>query len=51
MDSSAADPFARFESWMAEAARSEPNDPNAVCLATSTPDGRPAARMVLLAEA
>ncbi|MGG5807848.1 pyridoxamine 5'-phosphate oxidase [Falsiroseomonas sp. CW058] len=33
---------------MAEAARSEPNDPNAVCLATSTPDGRPSARMVLL---
>ena len=48
MDSSAADPFARFEEWMAEAAKSEPNDPNAVCLATSTPDGRPSARMVLL---
>lgn len=43
-----ADPIARFEAWMAEAARSEPNDPNAVCLATSTPDGRPSARMVLL---
>lgn len=33
---------------MAEAAASEPNDPNAVCLATATPDGRPSARMVLL---
>ena len=48
MDSSAADPFARFEAWLAEAARSEPSDPNAVCLATSTPDGIPSARMVLL---
>ncbi len=44
----AADPFARFEAWMAEATKTEPNDPNAVCLATSTPDGRPSARMVLL---
>ncbi len=42
------DPIARFESWMAEAAKTEPNDPNAVCLATATPDGRPSARMVLL---
>jgi len=33
---------------MAEAAKTEPNDPNAVCLATSTPEGRPSARMVLL---
>ncbi|WP_333671796.1 pyridoxamine 5'-phosphate oxidase [Elioraea tepidiphila] len=33
---------------MAEAAKTEPNDPNAVCLATATPDGRPSARMVLL---
>ncbi len=45
---SAADPFARFEAWMAEASKSEVNDPNAVCLATATPDGRPSARMVLL---
>ena len=43
-----ADPIARFEAWMAEAERGEPNDANAVCLATSTPDGRPSARMVLL---
>lgn len=48
MDSTAEDPIARFEAWMAEAAKSEPNDPNAVCLATSTADGRPSARMVLL---
>jgi pyridoxamine 5'-phosphate oxidase len=42
------DPIARFEAWLAEATRTEPNDPNAVCLATATPDGRPSARMVLL---
>jgi len=48
MAMSAADPFARFEAWMAEASKTEVNDPNAVCLATSTPDGRPSARMVLL---
>ncbi|MCX8134468.1 MAG: pyridoxamine 5'-phosphate oxidase [Roseococcus sp.] len=42
------DPHALFADWMAEAARSEPNDPNAMCLATATPDGRPSARMVLL---
>jgi pyridoxamine 5'-phosphate oxidase len=42
------DPIARFEAWMAEAAEKEVNDPNAVCLATATPDGRPSARMVLL---
>jgi pyridoxamine 5'-phosphate oxidase len=48
MDRTATDPIARFEAWMAEAEQAEPNDPNAVCLATSTPDGRPSARMVLL---
>jgi pyridoxamine 5'-phosphate oxidase len=42
------DPIALFEAWMAEAAASEPNDPNAVCLATATPGGAPSARMVLL---
>jgi pyridoxamine 5'-phosphate oxidase len=44
----AADPFQEFDAWMAEATKTEPNDPNAMCLATSTPDGRPSARMVLL---
>ncbi|MBC9179564.1 pyridoxamine 5'-phosphate oxidase [Roseomonas sp. ACRSG] len=43
-----ADPYAIFNAWMAEAEASEPNDPNAMCLATSTPDGWPSARMVLL---
>lgn len=42
------DPIGRFGDWLAEATRTEPNDPNAVCLATATPDGRPSARMVLL---
>jgi pyridoxamine 5'-phosphate oxidase len=42
------DPIALFETWMAEATKTEPNDPNAVCLATCTPGGRPSARMVLL---
>jgi pyridoxamine 5'-phosphate oxidase len=37
-----------FDAWFAEAEASEPNDPNAVALATATPDGRPSVRMVLL---
>ncbi len=44
----AMDPYSLFEEWMAEAAKSEPNDPNAMCLATTTRDGFPSARMVLL---
>lgn len=42
------DPYALFAEWLAEATRTEPNDPNAMCLATATPEGRPSARMVLL---
>ena len=42
------DPIALFESWFAEAQKAEPNDPNAMALATATPDGAPSARMVLL---
>jgi len=42
------DPFALFSSWLKEAESSEPNDPNAVALATATADGRPSVRMVLL---
>ncbi len=42
------DPIGLFQDWMAEAAESEPNDPNGMALATSTPDGRPSVRMVLL---
>lgn len=42
------DPFALFNAWFAEAQASEPNDANAIALATATPDGRPSVRMVLL---
>ena len=42
------DPFALFDSWYAEARESEPNDSNAMALATVGPGYRPSARMVLL---
>ncbi len=44
----AADPFRQFEDWLAEAGEHELNDPNAMAIATCTPDGRPSVRMVLL---
>jgi pyridoxamine 5'-phosphate oxidase len=44
----AEEPFALFEQWFAEAERSEPNDPNAMALATVDADGLPNVRMVLL---
>jgi len=37
-----------FASWLEEASRSEPADPNAMALATVDPDGLPNVRMVLL---
>jgi len=42
------DPLALFDTWFAEARSSEPNDHNAMALATATPDGAPSVRMVLL---
>ncbi|WP_304615883.1 pyridoxamine 5'-phosphate oxidase [Paracoccus sp. (in: a-proteobacteria)] len=42
------DPFAIARAWLAEAEASEPNDPNAIALATVDPDGMPDVRMVLL---
>ena len=42
------DPIARFSDWLTEAEASEPNDPNAVALATVNAAGQPAVRMVLL---
>ncbi|MBN8998324.1 MAG: pyridoxamine 5'-phosphate oxidase [Rhizobiales bacterium] len=44
----AADPFALFADWLGEAEASEPNDPNAMALATVDADGLPDIRMVLL---
>lgn len=44
----ASEPFLLFESWLREAERHEPNDPNAMALATVDEDGRPNVRMVLL---
>lgn len=42
------DPFALFEVWFGEAKASEPNDANAMALATASADGFPSVRMVLL---
>lgn len=42
------DPLGLFAAWFAEARDSEPNDANAMALATATPDGAPSVRMVLL---
>ena len=42
------DPHELFETWFAEARAAEPNDAEAMTLATATPDGAPSARMVLL---
>jgi pyridoxamine 5'-phosphate oxidase len=42
------DPIALFDAWFAEAHRSEPSVPDAMALATATPDGLPSVRMVLL---
>ena len=44
----ATEPFALFAAWLAEAEASEPNDPNAMALATVDADGLPDLRMVLL---
>lgn len=44
------DPFAIARTWLAEAERTEPNDPNAIALATVDPAGMPNVRMVLLKE-
>ena len=42
------DPFKLFDAWFAEARETEPNDSNAMALATADGDGRPSVRMVLL---
>lgn len=42
------EPFDLFGEWLADATKTEPNDPNAVALATVDSDGLPDVRMVLL---
>jgi pyridoxamine 5'-phosphate oxidase len=42
------DPFDSFAAWFAEAEKSEPNDPNAMAVASVAADGMPSVRMVLL---
>ncbi len=42
------DPFALFDAWLKEALQKEPNDANAMALATADADGLPDVRMVLL---
>lgn len=44
------DPFAIARAWLTEAEAQEPNDPNAIALATVDADGLPNVRMVLLKE-
>lgn len=44
------DPFALARAWLAEAEKVEPNDPNAIALATVDASGLPDVRMVLLKE-
>ena len=44
----AEEPFALFGEWFAEAVKAEPNDPNAMSLATVDADGLPDVRMVLM---
>lgn len=42
------DPIAQFEAWLGDAVKAELIEPNAMTLATATPDGRPLVRTVLL---
>ena len=47
-DTPIADPFALFADWLHQAEQGEPNDPNAMALATADANGAPSVRMVLL---
>ncbi len=42
------DPFALFQAWLTEAEATEPNDANAMAVATAGQDGMPSVRMILL---
>lgn len=43
-----ADPIVQFKRWFDEAVQAQVQEPNAMCLATATPDAYPSARIVLL---
>ena len=47
-DEVAADPFVQFARWFGEAVRGELREPNAMTVATATPEGVPSARIALL---
>ena len=47
-DNPTEDPISRFQDWLAEAEKSEPNNPNAFALASTDANGMPNVRMVLL---
>ena len=47
----AADPVTQFSAWFGDAQRAQLVEPNAMTLATTSPDGHPSARIVLLKEA
>jgi pyridoxamine 5'-phosphate oxidase len=46
--SETSDPFVLFSEWFEAARESEPNDPDAMALATVAADGMPSVRMVLM---
>lgn len=46
----ASDPIQEFEQWMDAAINAGLSEPNAMIIATATPDGKPSARVVLLKE-
>ncbi|MBB5368124.1 MULTISPECIES: pyridoxamine 5'-phosphate oxidase [unclassified Janthinobacterium] len=43
-----ADPIAQFQKWFGEAVNAQVGEPNAMSLATVTPDGKPSSRIVLI---
>ncbi len=45
------EPYEQFKRWFAEAEAAEPNDPNAMAIASVGADGQPSVRMVLLKDA
>lgn len=47
----ASEPFGLFQNWFDEAVAKEPDLPEAMSLATATPDGKPSVRLVLLKDA